>query len=350
VKSKEHKLRKVESKLREAESRNSRREEAASQQQSLENIRKKLDFNDENTSNNNSNSSEDVTNDNVFSADNNIDSNNYNTINQVSARSVSHAQNAPIGSSAEVTVSSKSKSKVRESSNGEKNNTSRSAKQIKNEILMTNQSDDGLDTSIRRMKNFSEIELDQVRSRLQQRLNELEPLPELLRTTEAKLQESYLKLKQCETQNTEYKNLVTKLKFQLDLAEKEIALSKRSKDSKKLKDGSNSSRLSESIASTLKQVEKSTKQKTIIEQMNKLEPIEEKLRKYEDEVRELVRLLGIKEDLIRDLTAKLTNESSKASSLARQLDLALSDSTVKEQQLRERSMTKVFLLFLYCYF
>jgi hypothetical protein len=314
--------------------------EAVSQQQSLENIRKKLNFNEDNTINSNSNSSgEDLSN--VFSADNNLDSNN----NQLSARSTSMAQHVQHAMPfSEVTVTtSKSKSKARESSSGEKINTTRSssAKQLDNEIMMTNRSDDGLDTSIKRMKNFSEVELDQVRSRLQQRLNELEPLPELLRTTEAKLQESTLKLRQYEAQNTEYKNLVTKLKFQLDLVEKENALSKHSREQKKQKEASNSSRLSESIASTIRQVEKNTKQRTVAEHLNKLKPMEGKLRKYEDEVRELVRLLGMKEDMIRDLTTKLTSKASEASSLGRQLDLALSDSSVKEQQLRERNMAKV---------
>ncbi len=165
---------------------------------------------------------------------------------------------------------------------------------------------DELDSSVKRSKSFSEAELERVRSRLQQRLNELEPLPELLKNNEIKLQDALLKLKHLEQQNSEYKNQITKLRFQLELSEKENALNKKESNNnkKKMKDSSaqNSARLTESITSAIKQVEKNAKQTNLVENLNKIEPLNNKLRLIEGENKELLRFLGLKEDLIRDLT------------------------------------------------
>jgi hypothetical protein len=67
-------------------------------------------------------------------------------------------------------------------------------------------------SKIERTKNFAELELDNVRSRLQKRLNELEPLPELLKNTELKLHEALFKLNKCEAECSEYRRIIEKLK------------------------------------------------------------------------------------------------------------------------------------------
>jgi len=71
---------------------------------------------------------------------------------------------------------------------------------------------------IQRAKNFSEQELNNVRSRLQERLNELEPLPELLKNTELKLHEALIKLKNVEIEGLEHKRAVNELKYELETA------------------------------------------------------------------------------------------------------------------------------------
>ena len=53
--------------------------------------------------------------------------------------------------------------------------------------------------------------LSQVKARLHQRLQELEPLPELLRTTELRLHEANEKLLQYERRNSENTKLIAEL-------------------------------------------------------------------------------------------------------------------------------------------
>lgn len=207
--------------------------------------------------------------------------------------------------------------------------------------------DEESDLKINRENNFIEKELNEVRARLQQRLNELEPLPELLKSTESKLNESMLKLKHLETENHEYKNLVTKLKFQLDLAEKENSLKKKEKKTIASDSVPNSARQA-SVDKTQQQPPLGSSRQNKSDtgpEGSKLGPTvyAVTVKHYEEQNKELIKLLGLKEDLIRDLTSKLTTKAQEATSLRRQLELALSDSMVKEQQLREKIQTKVII-------
>lgn len=151
---------------------------------------------------------------------------------------------------------------------------------------------------IQRSKNFSEIELNNVRSRLQQRLNELEPLPELLKNTELKLHEALARIKSYENEASENRKIINDLKSQLELAH--IKLSNKSKEIKIPNEPKKSS-----SQSTLLQAEQNAKQQqAIIEKLasNKLEPVERRMQKIEEENREMLRQLGQKEELIRELT------------------------------------------------
>lgn len=82
-----------------------------------------------------------------------------------------------------------------------------------------NKEDEKEDEEIKRIKNFREIELDKVRAKLQQRLNELEPLPELLKNTELKLHESLRKTKELETRNLEQTRLINDLNIKIERLE-----------------------------------------------------------------------------------------------------------------------------------
>jgi hypothetical protein len=310
-------LKKIEIKLREG-LRNNNLKKNVTSQNSLETIRKKLSY--ENTVNSYS-SVDELSNVEVF--DENVHVNDY--MNYDSAR-FNQLQNS---NKHDFVNSSRSHAGYGERKYllNDTNNLTRS-NQVEN-FTMSNRSDDGLDTSVKRVKNFNEIELDNVRSRLQQRINDLEPLPELLKTTEAKLHESTLKLKKIEVENYEYKNLVAKLKTKLDLAEKENSLGKVER--KRIKEISS---ISKSPRNTVKIAEKETKQRPDTMDTNKI-------KNYQDEIKGLIKLLGMKEDVIRDLTTKLSTKANETASLSRQLDLALSDSGVKEQELRGRSLAKV---------
>jgi len=153
---------------------------------------------------------------------------------------------------------------------------------------------------IQRIKNFSEIELNNVRSRLQERLNELEPLPEMLRNTELKLHDALSKIKNYENEIMEYRKVINELKNELDSAHNINALNKVSKHHKKEKENS--------MTSSSIQAEANLKQQVLIENLSntKLETIEKRIIHLEDENRELHRQLTIKDDFVRDLTVRNT--------------------------------------------
>lgn len=198
--------------------------------------------------------------------------------------------------------------------------------------------------TIQRTKNFSEQELNNVRSRLQERLNELEPLPELLKNTELKLHEALIKLKNVEIEGLEHKRAVNQLKYELESAHATNSnLMGKLKETTNMKldqAASNSSKLTETFE--LKQMEDATKLK-LLENLraNKLEPIEKKIQLLEEENREMNRQIMSKEEMIRELSTKLAMKANEASSYSRQLEMAISDAKVKEQQLKEKATLKV---------
>jgi len=164
------------------------------------------------------------------------------------------------------------------------------------------------DETIQRTKNFSEQELNNVRSRLQQRLNELEPLPELLKNTELKLHDALARLKTNETEINEYKRSIGDLKRELELnqANQDILVHKF-KDALNIKSSHNKNNMSRMHEEkTLRQTESELKQNLIDSLATaKLEPIERRVRLIEEENRELHRQLAIKEELIRELSVSL---------------------------------------------
>ena len=164
------------------------------------------------------------------------------------------------------------------------------------------------DDTIQRTKNFSEQELNNVRSRLQQRLNELEPLPELLKNTELKLHDALARLKTNETEINEYKRSISDLKRELELNQaNQDLLVHKFKDAFNIKSShtkENMSRMQEE--KTLRQTESELKQNLIDSLASaKLQPIERRVRLIEEENRELHRQIAIKEDLIRELSVCL---------------------------------------------
>jgi polyribonucleotide nucleotidyltransferase len=57
----------------------------------------------------------------------------------------------------------------------------------------------------------NELELDNIRNKLQQRLDELEPLPELLHSAELKLQDSNIRIRMLELENAELKRTIAEI-------------------------------------------------------------------------------------------------------------------------------------------
>ncbi|CAF0887111.1 unnamed protein product [Brachionus calyciflorus] len=196
-----------------------------------------------------------------------------------------------------------------------------------------------IETSIQREKNFSEIELNNVRSRLQQRLNDLEPLPELLKNTELKLHDALNKVKKYEDDLSDNRKIISDLKAKLEMAY--MQLKKKGNDN--IEEIHKKILMNNSMASfKQQQIDHSVSQHRDIETLTlkKLEPIERRIQNLEEENKELIRQLGQKDDLVRDLTNKLSIKSNEASSFSRQLDLALSDSNLKEHQIKEKYVAR----------
>ncbi len=146
---------------------------------------------------------------------------------------------------------------------------------------------------IQRSKNFTENELNNVRSILQERINELEPLPELLKNTELKLHESNLKIKSYECEISEYKKLINELRNELDsIQNRSRQMNHNSKDFK-----NQSNLISSSLVSVVQaDSNQIARQQQLIENLA--------IPKFENnnEQIELVRQIGLKDEYIRDLT------------------------------------------------
>lgn len=160
------------------------------------------------------------------------------------------------------------------------------------------------DTIIQREKNFSEIEFNNVRSRLQERLNELEPLPELLKNTELKLHEALSKIKKYEEEIGEQKRCINELRSKSDFFNSKFRNKLNEKEKKGAHDYSKNSMATSYNNFHQQQMELNAKQTKEIEKftLSKLEPIERRIQNLEEENKELIRQLGFKDDLIRDLT------------------------------------------------
>ena len=141
------------------------------------------------------------------------------------------------------------------------------------------------DSEAKRVKHFREMELDKVRSKLQQRLNELEPLPELLKNTELKLHEALKKQKEYESHNGEQERVISNLNVKIEKLETLIAEKEKA--------------LNNAISS-------STNHDIGFSQMIKnnypvdSNLIERKIKSLEEENHELFRQLTIKDETLRD--------------------------------------------------
>lgn len=190
-------------------------------------------------------------------------------------------------------------------SNESNNNNQSDSYRQHSEILNENSNLES--NSIQRNKNFNQQELNNVRSRLQERLNELEPLPELLKNTELKLHDALIRLKNFEIESLENKRTINELKYEIDTVHvNNNNLLEKLKESSSIKSRKNSSQVSmakmnESLE--LKNMEEGTKRK-LIENLksSKLEPIEKRIQMLEEDNQELHRQITVKEESIRELS------------------------------------------------
>ena len=145
---------------------------------------------------------------------------------------------------------------------------------------------------IQRTKNFTEKELNDVRSALQMRLNELEPLPELLKNMELKYHEAIQIIKSNEAKLLEYERVNNTLGNDLqNTKSKYESLKQKLKDVKSNLEQKELTRVVEEIKKT------ETNVKNVITE-TKIDPGAN----LDQQNKELLRQLGLKEDLIKDLS------------------------------------------------
>ncbi|KAK7491643.1 hypothetical protein BaRGS_00017096 [Batillaria attramentaria] len=164
-----------------------------------------------------------------------------------------------------------------------------------------------------RLQQEGEVELERVKARLHQRLQELEPLPELLRTTELRLHEANEKLLQYERRNSENTKLIAELTAKFESRGEEVGALRE-----KYSDGQEETQL-------LK---------------GKIDAAERRLRELEDANRELSGQVARKDEALLQMNLRLEEKGREAGVLTRQLENALTDLRQQQENARDRYASK----------
>ncbi|KAK2186785.1 hypothetical protein NP493_189g05031 [Ridgeia piscesae] len=160
-----------------------------------------------------------------------------------------------------------------------------------------------------KIQQASNDELDKVKSRLQVRLQELEPIPEMLRSTELQLQEATAKLHSHEARSKESNLLLEELTTKLEIQTKDMDVVRE----KWL--------ASQDEVRTLKQ---------------KLESIEKKTQELESQNREIMCTMAKKEEAVHQANMRMDEHTRENASLQRQLEAALCDARRLSETARDK--------------
>ncbi|XP_050389971.1 outer dense fiber protein 2 isoform X3 [Patella vulgata] len=164
-----------------------------------------------------------------------------------------------------------------------------------------------------RVQKDSQQELEKVKVRLHQRLKELDPLPELLRSTESKLHEANERLLMYEIKNTENTKIIAELTSKVE----------HTSDSQS------------SVRSKLHETQDENRA-----MISRMDSLERKFREAEDQVRELASTVSKREETIHQNNLRLEEKSRENASLTRQLENALADNRRQNEENRERYNSK----------
>ncbi|RUS87173.1 hypothetical protein EGW08_005013 [Elysia chlorotica] len=164
-----------------------------------------------------------------------------------------------------------------------------------------------------RIQRDSEQELEKVKQRLHQRLQELEPLPELLRATELRLHEANEKLLSYERRNLEQNKMVAELTAKLEFNCESLEQYKH-----KASDSQDSNRALQ----------------------DRNENMERRLKELEDQNLDLQTGQAKLHESVHQESLRLEEKNREIASLTRQLENALSDSRRQGDHLRDRYTSK----------
>ncbi|XP_078281900.1 outer dense fiber protein 2 isoform X1 [Rhinoraja longicauda] len=160
------------------------------------------------------------------------------------------------------------------------------------------------------LKDEVNIEIDQVRRQMQKKLSDLEPVPELLKLTEHKLQDCQQQLAMYEKKNVDQSSIICDLRMEIE------DLGGRSRE----------------------------KYHSVQEENHnlklKLETLERKLEDVSTHNRELTLVVAQREETIHHNQQRLEEKSRECSSLARQLETSIDDARRQVDQSRERATSK----------
>ncbi|XP_078082351.1 outer dense fiber protein 2 isoform X1 [Mustelus asterias] len=160
------------------------------------------------------------------------------------------------------------------------------------------------------LKDDVNKEIEQVRRQMQKKLTDLEPVPELLKLTEHKLQDCQQQLIVYERKNVDQSAVICDLKMEI-----EEQNSKTREKCQYLQEENHNLKL-------------------------KLETLERKLEDLDAQNRELTQVVTKREETIHHNQQRLEDKTRECTSLARQLEAAVDDARRQVDQTRERAQSK----------
>lgn len=164
-----------------------------------------------------------------------------------------------------------------------------------------------------RISREGEQELDKVKGRLQTRLAELEPIPELLKTTELKLHDATEKLLSYERRNTDNTKLIAELTAKVENQSDHLDNVKEKLDSVR----------NEHVGVA-----------------THAEVLTRKCHELEEQNRDLLQNCAKREEAIHQLNLRLDEKNHEGQSLSRQLESALHDSRKLAETTRDKISAK----------
>ncbi|XP_052220728.1 outer dense fiber protein 2-like isoform X8 [Dreissena polymorpha] len=170
-----------------------------------------------------------------------------------------------------------------------------------------------LRSNLKHYENLVDEYKSQVKSQLQDRLQELQPLPEMLKNTELKLHETEDELRLSERRNSEHTRMITELNIKVATLTDQIE------------------KMQDRLRGT--QTENSS-------MGERFTTVERRLQESEDQNRELLTTVARREEALHQTNLRLEERERENASLTRQLENALTDLRRQQDNVRDKQAAK----------
>ncbi|XP_071948122.1 outer dense fiber protein 2-like isoform X2 [Antedon mediterranea] len=164
-----------------------------------------------------------------------------------------------------------------------------------------------------RILDESHSEIERVRSRLEQQLDDLQPLPEMLRSSEQRLLAATERLTAQEKRSSEQTQLINDITLKMDQQREQL----------------------EAMRDKWHQAQDECR--TLRSQ---IEPLERKSHEFEVENRDMHGLLSKREETLRQNQLEVEDKNRELASLTRQLEQSIADNRRIEEESREKSIAR----------